>query len=167
MRAIFNSWDTKYKQPFGATRANTSVKWAVEVDEEIQEITLWLTKNNESPVAYPMTFNDESKMYETRVKISSSGLYYYFNIKQNDQFYFLERSQDGFGDGEITQDGRDIRTFQLTCYDRAGPAGCRPRGWSTRSSRTASTTVQPAWGDLGPQEGQFHLRDQGRQSLLY
>ncbi|MCD5488761.1 hypothetical protein [Lactobacillus delbrueckii] len=60
MRATFNSWDTKYKQPFGATRANTSVK------------------------------------------ISSSGLYYYFNIKQNDQFYFLERSQDGFGDGEIT-----------------------------------------------------------------
>lgn len=52
MRAIFNSWDTKYKQPFGATQANTSVKWAVEVDEEIQEITLWLTKNNESPVAY-------------------------------------------------------------------------------------------------------------------
>ena len=38
MRAIFNSWDTKYKQPFGATQANTSVKWAVEVDEEIQEI---------------------------------------------------------------------------------------------------------------------------------
>ncbi|WP_300616036.1 glycoside hydrolase family 13 protein [uncultured Lactobacillus sp.] len=122
MRAIFNSWDTKYKQPFGATQANTSVKWAVEVDEEIQEITLWLTKNNESPVAYPMTFNDESKMYETSVKIGSSGLYYYyFNIKQNDQFYFLERSQDGFGDGEISQDGRDIRTFQLTCYDRAVP----------------------------------------------
>lgn len=48
-----------------------------------------------------MTFNDESKMYETSVKITSSGLYY-FNIKQNDQFYFLERSQDGFGDGEIT-----------------------------------------------------------------
>lgn len=69
-----------------------------------------------------MTFNDESKMYETSVKITSSGLYY-FNIKQNNQFYFLERSQDGFGDGEITQDGRDIRTFQLqlTCYDRAVP----------------------------------------------
>ncbi len=69
-----------------------------------------------------MTFNDESKMYETSVKISSPGLYYYyFNIKQNDQFYFLERSQDGFGDGEITQDGRDIRIFQLTYYDRAVP----------------------------------------------
>lgn len=69
-----------------------------------------------------MTFNDDSKMYETSIKISSPGLYYYyFNIKQNNQFYFLERSQDGFGDGEITQDGRDIRTFQLICYDRAVP----------------------------------------------
>lgn len=44
MRAIFNSWYTKYKQPFGAAQANTRVKWAVEVDEEIQGITLWLTK---------------------------------------------------------------------------------------------------------------------------
>jgi cyclomaltodextrinase / maltogenic alpha-amylase / neopullulanase len=166
MRAIFNSWDTKYKQPFGATRANTSVKWAVEVDEEIQEITLWLTKNNESPVAYPMTFNDESKMYETRVKISSSGLYYYFNIKQNDQFYFLERSQDGFGDGEITQDGQDIRTFQLTCYDRAVPQAVDPGGGLPDLPRPLQQR-QPAWGDPGPQEGQFHLRDQGRQSLLY
>ncbi|MDD6407203.1 MAG: glycoside hydrolase family 13 protein [Lactobacillus equicursoris] len=122
MKVTFKSWDQRYKRPFGAIQANTEVTWSVKVEEEIQEVTLWLTKVNEDAVAYPLSYNSDTEMYETSVKIGSSGLYYYyFNVKQNDQYYFLQRSQDGFGDGEITQDNTDLRTFQLTCYDRTVP----------------------------------------------
>ena len=97
MKVTFKSWDQRYKSPFGAIQANTEVTWSVKVEEEIQEVTLWLTKVNEDAVAYPLSYNSDTEMYETSVKIGSSGLYYYyFNVKQNDQYYFLQRSQDGF-----------------------------------------------------------------------
>ena len=122
MKATFNSWDGKYRQPFGAIQAGTSVKWSVAIDEEVQEVTLWLTKINEDDMAYPMTYNSETKMYETSIRIGTSGLYYYyFNIKQNNQYYFLQRARDQFGEAELTQDSTDVRTFQLTCYDRQVP----------------------------------------------
>ena len=55
MKVTFKSWDQRYKSPFGAIQANTEVTWSVKVEEEIQEVTLWLTKVNEDAVAYPLS----------------------------------------------------------------------------------------------------------------
>lgn len=120
MKVTYNSWQKQYKDPFGAIQANTAVKWALAVDEPIQEAVLWLTKHNENPVAYPMNYDDQSKKYETQVKIGSSGLYtYYFAIKQNDQMQYVE--QGLFGQGNLVQDNHNLNQFQLTCYDRKVP----------------------------------------------
>lgn len=122
MQVIFDSWNKKYKEPFGAVQANTSVKWALAIDEEVQDVTLWLTKNSEDSVAYPMNLHDQSGLYETQVRIGTSGLYYYyFTVKQNNQIYYVEKAPDKFGKCIVTQDSSDIRTYQLTCFDRKVP----------------------------------------------
>lgn len=120
MEAEFNSWDKKFKNPFGAVQENTPTKWAIKVKGQVQEAILWLTKNSETPVAYHMQFNPQTQMYETEVTITSSGLYfYYFMIKQDDQVYYLERGN--FGHGKITQNAQNIQSFQLTCYAQPVP----------------------------------------------
>lgn len=120
MEAEFNSWDKKFKNPFGTVQENTPTKWAIKVKGQVQEAILWLTKNSETPVAYHMQFNPQIEMYETEVTITSSGLYfYYFMIKQDDQVYYLERGS--FGHGKITQNAQNIQSFQLTCYAQPVP----------------------------------------------
>lgn len=120
MEVEFNSWDKKFKNPFGAVQENTPTKWAIKVKGQVQEAILWLTKNSETPVAYHMQFNPQIEMYETEVTITSSGLYfYYFMIKQDDQVYYLERGN--FGHGKITQNAQNIQSFQLTCYAQPVP----------------------------------------------
>ena len=120
MKVAYNSWQKQYKDPFGAIQANSAVKWSITVDEPVQEAVLWLTKHNESPVAYPMNYDEQTKKYETQVKIGSSGLYnYYFAIKQNDQMQYVE--QGLFGQGNLVQDNSNLNQFQLTCYDRKVP----------------------------------------------
>lgn len=120
MEAEFNSWDKKFKNPFGAVQENIPTKWAIKVKGQVQEVILWLTKNSETPVAYHMQFNPQIEMYETEVTITSSGLYfYYFMIKREDQVYYLERGD--FGHSKITQNAQNIQSFQLTCYAHSVP----------------------------------------------
>lgn len=61
MKVTYNSWQKEYKNPFGAIQANSAVKWSIAIDEPVQEVILWLTKHNESPVAYPMNYDEQTK----------------------------------------------------------------------------------------------------------
>lgn len=120
MKVTYNSWELKYKNPFGAVQANSTVKWAIGVDQNIDQATLWLTKINEDPVAYPMNLNSQSGLYQTQVKIGTPGLYhYYFALKQNNQSFYVE--QGLFGQGHLRQDQNNLALFQLTCYERNVP----------------------------------------------
>lgn len=116
MKIEYNSWQEDFKKPFGAIQTGTTVRWAISVDQVIQEAILWLTKYAEDPVAYPMNYNDKTQKFETEVKIGSSGLYHYhFAIKQNDQITFVGKGK--FGKGKIIN-SENSSQFQLTCYDR-------------------------------------------------
>ncbi len=120
MKVTYNAWDPQYKTPFGAIQANSTVTWAIKIDEQVQEATLWLTKFSEDPVAYPMNFDQESGLYRTQVKVGTPGLYnYYFAIKQNNQAFYLE--QGLFEQGQLTQDLSNLHLFQLSCYERQVP----------------------------------------------
>ncbi|TSO26027.1 glycoside hydrolase family 13 protein [Lactobacillus sp. LL6] len=116
MQVKYNSWYIQYKKPFGAIYAGQTVRWAIEVNEPIQEVILWLTKNSEDHVPYKMEYDSDSKKFVVRVTIESSGLYhYYFAIKSNNQEYYLEKGP--FGVGKLTQSNYNLQTFQLTCAD--------------------------------------------------
>ena len=85
MEITYNSWQKQYKTPFGAIQAGETVQWSIKVDQPIQGAVLWLTKTQETPVAYPMHYDEQTGMYTVQVKISTSGLYnYYFAVKQNE-----------------------------------------------------------------------------------
>lgn len=121
MKVTYNSWNQKYKKPFGAIQANSEVTWAIKIDEDIQQAILWLTKLNEDPVAYPMNHDGDKQLYETQVQVGSPGLYtYYFAIKQNNQMFYVD--QGLFGQGQLKQDKNNLHVFQLTCYERTVPS---------------------------------------------
>lgn len=116
MQVKYNSWDIQYKKPFGAIYTGDEVEWAVKVDEPVQEVILWLTKNNEDHVPYKMEYDDNLKKFITHVTVESSGLYhYYFAIQSNNQEYYIEKGP--FGIGKLTQNSYNIQSFQLTCAD--------------------------------------------------
>ena len=120
MKITYDSWQEQYKNPFGAVKAGNTVKWSIKIDQVIQGAVLWLTKSRETPVAYPMNYDEQTKMYTTQVKIGTSGLYnYYFTLQQNNQIVYID--QGLFGKGHITKSDHDLRQFQLTCYDIATP----------------------------------------------
>lgn len=121
MRIIYDSWNEKYKKPFGAVQKNDETRWSLEIDTDIHDAILWLTKNGETPVAYRMEYDQNVQLYQTKVRITTSGLYfYYFEINKDGQSYYL--LQDKFGLGRITQSKDDINQFQITCFDRQVPS---------------------------------------------
>lgn len=120
MKITYNSWDAKYKRPFGAIQAGSTVKWALQVDQKIEQATLWLIKINEDPVAYPMNFDEQSGLYHTQVTVGTPGLYnYYFVLKVNQQTFYVE--EGFFGQGHLKPERKNLTLFQLTCYERAVP----------------------------------------------
>lgn len=120
IKITYDSWQKQYKTPFGAVKANNVVKWSIKADEEIQGAALWLTKSQETPVAYPMSYDEQTQMYTTQVKVGTSGLYnYYFAVKQNHQIMYVD--QGLFGKGHLTESDHNLNQFQLTCYDDAAP----------------------------------------------
>lgn len=122
MKVAFNSWQTKYKRPFGALKADSEVCLAVgSSDSEIVAATLWLTKTGGNPVAYPMSYDQVAGMYTVKVKITSSGLYhYYFAFQEKNNLFYLQ--QGSFGQGVFAKDKKNLKQFQLTCYDKEVPA---------------------------------------------
>lgn len=120
MKVKYNPWDSYYKNPFGAIKVNTSVSWAIDIDESVDTVNLVLTKTGEQPVAYPMSAEKNSKHYQTNVLITSSGLYhYYFEIKKINQTFYFVQCEDELG--RIVNEFNEIVQFQLTCYDHSSP----------------------------------------------
>lgn len=120
MKVKFDSWDEDFKSVFGAIQAGTTVKWCLEFDQDVREVTLWLIKSGEEPVAYPMGINTQTQRYETEVRVGTSGIYYYyFAFKVDNQMRFVEQGR--FGQGVLTDNGQNINSFQLTCYDYDAP----------------------------------------------
>ena len=120
MKLFYNSWDSKYKHPFGAIKANTSTTWSIKTDPDADVVNLWLTKNNETPVAYQMHYNVDTGLYETSVTITSSGLYFYhFEIVKQNKSYNIDR--DIFGYGKLTN-SNSLNEFQITCFNESVPA---------------------------------------------
>ena len=96
MKITYDSWQEQYKNPFGAVKAGNTVKWSIKIDQVIQGAVLWLTKSRETPVAYPMNYDEQTKMYTTQVKIGTSGLYnYYFALQQNNQIVYIDQGLFG------------------------------------------------------------------------
>lgn len=120
MNIKYDSWNLKYKKPFGAIKTNTEVTWKIEIDTPVNQVILWLTKAGEQPVAYPMNNDAKTNYYQTSVVITTSGLYhYYFEIKKGDQtLYYV---QDEVEMGKLVTDFNQIVQFQQTCYDQEVP----------------------------------------------
>lgn len=120
MKVKYNPWDSYYKNPFGAIKTNTTVNWAIDIDESVDKINLVLTKAGEQPVAYQMLADGIRGHYQTDVLITSSGLYhYYFEIKKNNQYFYFVQCEDELG--RIVTEFDQIVQFQLTCYDQKAP----------------------------------------------
>lgn len=119
MKIEYNAWNTDYKKPFGAIKAQTTVTWTVKVDEPVDYINLWITKAEETPVPYPMK-KIADHAYQVEVTIGTSGLYhYYFEIKQGNQFSYYQEALGG--NGELVTSNQNLAQFQLTCYDASVP----------------------------------------------
>ena len=114
---FFNSTDTACKKPFGAVPAGTAVVFTLRVPASCGKTAprLILTKDRESPVEYPMTFEGEGDgagLYTVQVAPSSVGLYFYYFDLYSD-FRKIYRGQHG--EGYLT--GKPGPSWQLTVYE--------------------------------------------------
>lgn len=119
MQVKFNSWDQKYKIPFGAIKKANKVTFLIEVDSLITAAKVWLTKDRETPVSYEMTKQGENS-YQVQIEVDSPGLYwYYFEIDRDNETLYLAKDQ--LGQGKLANSSYNIPQFQLTCYKEDVP----------------------------------------------
>ena len=119
MQVKFNSWDEECKRPFGAIKVKEQCGFRITLSDPAKNVTLWLTKDRETPVPYEMQ-SDNQLNYQNRIVIDSPGLYwYYFEIKTETQSFLV--GKDNLGASKIISDFNELKQYQLTCYAQDVP----------------------------------------------
>ena len=119
MRPNYSSRDSFYKTPFGAVSCGTEIIFTIWISRQYPnaQAELVISVVDEVPAYLPMEpAGEDAEGYLFRVHYTpeSSGLYYYFfQIKQNDQLYFIRCSNDHTG---VLSADTARPPYQLTVY---------------------------------------------------
>lgn len=123
----FNSWNEYFKAPFGALKVNEGANIKVNVNEEINNIYLIITKEDENlnseEVRRIQLDPKEGNIYECRIEplLTPAVYYYHFEIDIN---------KDGYNQkifyGKVKQNGEaceydyhNLNKYQLTVYEES------------------------------------------------
>ncbi|HCM90244.1 MULTISPECIES: glycoside hydrolase family 13 protein [Vagococcus] len=127
----YNSWLTKFKQPFGAIKSNDKVEFNIFVDskEIIHSVSLVIKKQQETIEIeeLPMTLFEENK-YKCHYQVKKgSGLYLYcFKIhainKEGHHFHLYYGKNKTGGQGHQYTSEAEISWYQLTSYSQIDEA---------------------------------------------
>ncbi|MBC1911199.1 glycoside hydrolase family 13 protein [Listeria booriae] len=126
---VFDSWNERYKRPFGAVKQGATVDFRIDVAlPYVSKVELKIHKDGMDEQSFEMK-HTENGVYEVGFQpYAETGLYfYYFKIQQNfdtqtrTTYYFNNRDLHG-GEGFFTENYHDICTYQLTCFEYADQA---------------------------------------------
>lgn len=118
---VFNSWDTAYRQPFGAVPAGQPVRFHIRVPAEAaaRSAALQLTPDGEAPLRVDMQrlpAAGPTADFFCEYALALPGLYWYhFSLATEYGPRFVTRIMDGTG-GVTPEEGSQ---WQLTVYDPA------------------------------------------------
>jgi glycosidase len=128
-KIYFNSWYTKYKNPFGAVKKDGNVTFNLHISEaEVAGVKLVIRyeNGNHGKEYYEMTPSKKEKgIYTYQYKLNQGvGLYfYYFVVKETSNggtFRMYYGSQDGRGgEGTFFGDENQVTPFSITCFSKA------------------------------------------------
>lgn len=127
MNIYYNAWSSKYKQPFGAVQAGTTVDfWLDVVHEQVQRVSLSIHKDGHQNHQISMQ-EIETNRYHTQFTLEEGpGLYFYcFEIiyRENDLVKSLYYGTNEWGGvGSTYECVHDVWDYQLTCFESADPA---------------------------------------------
>ncbi len=149
----YNSWNKKYKTPFGAVKCGEIITITFPVNKTVATNEVFIiVRNEERSVKYKLPFLREEEGYdifETTFSINDVGIYYYrFEVVCGESIHFV-----GKGEGGYAVNGDWLPEFQLTVYAAEFDAASWLKGgliyhiFPDRFARV-SDTVEPTRGYL-------------------
>lgn len=122
MKKIFDSWNLKYKKPFGAVKKGEECEFRIRLPKNIvldyppvPVLVIFRTGFKETFLSMNLEAEEENcNVYQTTYTPKNEGVhYYYFSYKNNGTRNYIKRSachESSVNSGEL---------FQLTVYDEA------------------------------------------------
>lgn len=118
----FNSWNSEFKQPFGAIKTGEVMKVNFSSDKE--NVTIKFIIRRDFGLRHEFDMHPiEKGLYSSSVQFDvGHGLYfYYFEISEQSDWglvkHYYGRSESG-GEGVLYISEQDVRPFQVTVYDK-------------------------------------------------
>lgn len=121
LNVYHNSFDEKYRSPFGAVCEDSSIVIRVFVEaldsNNIDEVSLRLWNENKGESFVRMfKSSEDSRVYQAVINSGSKGLlWYYFSIEYKSVVYFYSRN-DNRVSGEGILDYIPMHSYQITVY---------------------------------------------------
>lgn len=124
----FNSWLTKFKEPFGAVENQTVVQFSIDVsgEEWIHQVSL-LVKKNDGPIQEYKMDKQNDKKYSYPFQINEGrGLYYYcfkVSVESYGNHYPIYYGKNKYDcSGRQFHHLEETSWYQLTCYEKEDKA---------------------------------------------
>lgn len=116
MEIYYNSRDLKYKKPFGAVKANTTVSFFIKCDQTAVTLRLWI---DEKEILIPMKPQKDGFEAEYKMPSSPQLVWYHFILDTpfGKRFYFNNDSQ--FGGEGVLKDTPFGNSYQITVFDES------------------------------------------------
>lgn len=120
----FDSWQEKYKKPFGAIKVDRPVEFMLEAyDVDVTSVELYVYADGKLiPEIVGMENKSSGRYYATYVPRKSGLYFYYFKLVIRQHEHELVRyycANDG-GQGQLIENSEVLEnnSYQLTCYDK-------------------------------------------------
>jgi len=116
-RLYHNSWDERYRRPFGAVKKNTQLELFVEA-EGMSEV--WLEIHRDFGEHESLKMDPAADGFSIAFPITGTVLYYYHfrGLTANNETILYGNNEQGYGgEGRMVSDPRHISDYQITVYD--------------------------------------------------
>ena len=114
MRVFHNSHDNRYRRPFGAAEAGSSVYLMIHA-EGAQSVTLSTWREGAGEEQFPMEKNEFEFSLDLSLPDSPCVLFYYFIIQMEDEWVYYGNNPDCLG-GVGTDYMHEPPAYQITVY---------------------------------------------------
>ncbi len=120
----FDSWQEKYKKPFGAIKVGRPVEFMLEAyDVDVTSVELYVYADGKLiPEIVGMENKSSGRYYATYIPRKSGLYFYYFKlvIRQHEHELVRYYCANGGGQGQLIENSEVLEnnSYQLTCYDK-------------------------------------------------
>ena len=123
MEIVHNSYEEKFRKPFGSALCNSMIRLAVEVTDPLPSLkctaTIWINSDDMKIITMKQDFVDGKVIYSCEFKTPDTPclLWYHFILENYDERYYYGDNDKQYGGTGRVYDSNP-KSYQITVYDK-------------------------------------------------